>query len=155
MEILISGRAPKPKRKSSVDHETGLLHLPGKEPLPLIGPTSGRAYEKLKQDEKNAVQQKLDWERILRSTYQCLQCRRKFNALASKLGHSEPLSVRPEWRDLGRAVPDSFNLADMYAPTPPMMRQIIGFRCANLKCNGPVVLVEDALDLREAPGGRV
>jgi hypothetical protein len=112
--------------------ETGLIHLKGKEPLPMVGPTSGAEYEKLKKDEKSALQVKQQIERYLRSTVQCTQCKRRWSWFNPKEGWSEKGSVVVKWMS-GHEV----------------------LTCPDLKCAGPCVVVEDAMSVRGVPGGKL
>jgi len=59
-----------------VDHETGMVNVPGVGPLPLVGPTSGREYKNLKEAEAQFEldRAKLNQDRAKR--WQCVQCKR-------------------------------------------------------------------------------
>jgi hypothetical protein len=132
IHIFTKNNPAPPKRKSIVDHETGFIHLPGKEPLPMVGPTSGAEYEKLKADEKKALWVKQQMERYLRSTVQCIQCKRRWSWLNPRPGWSEKGSVFVKWMGANEVL-----------------------TCADKKCAGPCVVVEDAMSLRGVPGGKL
>jgi hypothetical protein len=65
-----------PKRGVWIDHETGLIHGLPEGPQPLVGPTSGRAYEDLKAAEKKNEAAKRVMQRMMLSNWKCTQCRR-------------------------------------------------------------------------------
>lgn len=108
-----------------VDHETGMVNVPGKGELPLIGPTSGSAYEDLKRREKEQYQFMLRLKRAILSTYQCQQCKKKISGA----------HVRIRTTTIGG-----------------LETQLLV--CSDPKCDAPVTLIEDVLDLRQQPGER-
>ena len=116
-----------PKREEiRIDHETGLIHgLPG-GPQPLNGPTTGAEYEALKKKEAQHKQAMHLIRRQMLSTYQCTQCKRKWSGK----------HARVKWR-----TQDGVNMETLV--------------CPDSHCDGPLVLIEDALNLRQAPGGRI
>jgi hypothetical protein len=107
-----------------VDHETGMVNVPGKGDLPLIGPTSGSAYEDLKKREAEQRQFMMRLKRAILSTYQCQQCKRKMSGA----------NIRVRMETIG----------GIQAQT---------LVCSDPKCDAPVTLVEDARDLRQPPAG--
>lgn len=107
---------------TKVDHETGLIHVPGRGNLPLIGPTSGSAYEDLKAKEKQNRAAMLHLKRQMLSTFQCTQCKRK----------QPGTQVRVKW---------------MKTEGVDMETLV----CRDPKCDAPVVMIEDARDLRAIP----
>ena len=109
-----------------IDHETGLIHMPKHQPVPLEGPTSGRAYEELKKEDAINKQRMHFLRRQMLSVYQCTQCQQK---MSGKF-------CRVKWR----------NIDGVQAET---------LVCRDVRCDAPVVLVEDAADLRHVPGGRI
>ena len=68
-----------PKREGVwIDHETGLIHGLPNGPQPLVGPTTGAAYEELKKNEKNHEAANRLLKRQMLSNWQCTQCKRKW-----------------------------------------------------------------------------
>ena len=59
-----------------VDHETGMLHVPGIGDLPLVGPTSGSEYKRLKESEIDKREMNKRLMAVMRKSWQCVQCRR-------------------------------------------------------------------------------
>lgn len=133
MEFFFKSKpeAPKPPASRSpndvwVDHDTGLIHgLPG-GPQPLVGPTTGAAYQELKKNEAKHKQEMHLLKRQILSTYQCIQCKRK----------QPGAFVRMKWE-----IKDGVN-----------MQLLV---CRNPKCDGPVVLIEDAMSLTRPPMGKI
>lgn len=115
-----------PRERIRVDHETGLIHGLPDGPQPLIGPTTGREYEELKKKEKEHGQAMHLLRRQMLSTYQCCQCKRKWSGK----------HARVKWRQT-----EGVNMETLV--------------CPDSHCDGPLVLFEDAADLRHAPGGRI
>ncbi len=105
-----------------INHETGDINVPGKGPLPLIGPTSGAAYEDLKQREKAVNQQLRDLRHSLLSTFQCTQCKEK----------QPGTLIRLKW---------------MVVEGMKMLAPV----CRHVNCDAPAVIIEDARDLRKQP----
>lgn len=129
MDIFVKGNAPKPQHNPNhqyVDHETGLIHRPKMAPVPLVGPTTGSEYEQLKKAEKQNQKLMLLLERQMRSTFQCTQCKKKWPGKFCRI----------KWRTI-----DGVNAETLV--------------CPNQKCDGPVIMIEDAMNLRKAPGGRI
>jgi hypothetical protein len=125
-----------PVKHGFVDHETGLIHLPSGD-LPLVGPTSGMEYEQLKRAEPDAKKARWLIERYLRSILQCTQCKRKFSHF-NPSREREILCRAPRIRWLkveGR-----------------MQESLV---CFDPACDGPVIVAQDILELRDAPGGRI
>lgn len=110
--------------QAKVDHETGLIYVPGKGNLPLIGPTSGAAYEDLKAKEKEHREANLRLRRAILSTYRCTQCKRVQSGA----------NVRVRWMKFHGVEAETLV-------------------CANPRCDAPVVVIEDAANLRAIPGG--
>lgn len=108
---------------TKVDHETGDIHVPGKGNLPLIGPTSGSAYEDLKQKEKENRLAMQRLKRAMLSTFQCTQCHTR----------QPGTDVRVKWGKVEGVE----------------METLV---CRDRKCDAPVVMIEDALNLRAIPG---
>lgn len=108
-----------------IDHETGLIHGLPEGPQPLVGPTTGSEYQELKKKEKQHAQAMHFLKRQILSTYQCTQCKRKWSGR----------DVRVKWRKQ-----DGVNMETLV--------------CPNKKCDGPVIMVEDAANLRHLPGAR-
>lgn len=105
-----------------VDHETGMVNVPGKGELPLIGPTSGSAYEDLKKREKDQYQFMLRLKRAILSTYQCQQCKKKMSG-----GNVRPKTVSIDGIETQILV------------------------CSDPKCDAPVTLIEDVLNVARPP----
>ena len=106
----------------TVNHETGEVHVPGKGNLPLIGPTSGPAYEDLKRKEQEHRASMLRLQRAMLSTFQCTQCHK-----------IQPgTEVRVKWMK----------------PEGVEMETLV---CRDRKCDAPVVMIEDAKNLRAMP----
>lgn len=106
-----------------VDHETGDVHVPGKGNLPLIGPTSGAAYEDLKRKEKEHRASMLRLQRAMLSTFQCTQCKQR----------QPGTEVRVKWMKQEGVE----------------METLV---CRDRKCDAPVIMAEDARDLTKTPG---
>ena len=118
---------PSPKREPiRIDHETGLIYGLPEGPLPMNGPTTGQAYEDLKTKEAENRQMQQHLKRQILSTFQCLQCRRKQSGK----------NVRVKWRK-----EEGVNMETLV--------------CFDTHCDGPVVMIEDALSLTNPPAGRV
>ena len=82
----------KPKKGVYVDYETGLIHAPGKKPLPLVGldvappddqplenapsdpPSLNTKVKRMKEREHQAMELKARMEQLLRSVFLCIQC---------------------------------------------------------------------------------
>lgn len=105
-----------------IDHETGLIHGLPDGPEPLNGPTTGSEYEALKKKEVEHKQAMHLLKRQMLSTYQCTQCKRKFSG---KL-------ARVKWRTT-----EGVNMETLV--------------CPDQRCDGPVVMVADALSLTNPP----
>jgi hypothetical protein len=111
-----ASRNPQKREQIRVDHETGLIHgLPG-GPQPLVGPTTGREYEQLKQNEARNEQVKRLLERRMVTTYQCTQCKRKWPGV----------HVRVKWRKQYGVNMETFVCPDSHcdAPVIPLARQV-------------------------------
>lgn len=108
-----------------IDHETGLIHRPNNEPIELVGPTTGREYEDLKKAEKRNEQAMKLLKRQILSTFQCTQCRQKFSGKFARI----------KWRKV-----QGIDMETLV--------------CFDPKCDAPVVMIEDAMNLRKVPGGR-
>lgn len=128
--IINKGNAEAPRNPHPdqlwVDHETGLIHRPGQAPVELSGPTTGSEYEQLKEREKQNAKLMHLLKRQMLSTYQCTQCRRKFSGKLARI----------KWRQM-----EGVNAETLV--------------CPDSTCDGPVIMVEDARDLRSVPGGKV
>lgn len=109
-----------------IDHETGLIHGLPNGPEPLVGPTTGSEYEALKKKEATHKQAMHLLKRQILSTYQCCQCKRKWPGK----------DVRVKWRKQ-----EGVNMETLV--------------CPDKRCDGPVVVYEDAISLTRPPGGRV
>ena len=105
-----------------VDHETGLIHIPGMEPREMVGPTSGKEYQQFKAAEKEQSRRNIRLRAMMQSTYQCVQCKRKMKGAK--------VLVKYERID-GKVVEV--------------------FTCMDRKCAAPVVMIEDALSLTSPP----
>lgn len=82
-----------PKHEKAVtwiDHEMGLIHIPGKGALPLVGPTTGREYERLKLSEAEKIQFNTRWYAIACQRWKCTQCGRVCRRL--KFAGGRPLA---------------------------------------------------------------
>ncbi len=81
--------------KVRIDHETGIIHGLPAGPQPLVGPTTGRAYEELKQKERLHSLRNAFLERQMLSTFQCTQCKRKQSGknVRVKLDHGAEVLV--------------------------------------------------------------
>ena len=60
----------------TVDHDTGMLHVPGVGPLPLVGPTSGKEYQDLKKSLHGKAELNRRMMDIFRRHWQCTQCKK-------------------------------------------------------------------------------
>jgi hypothetical protein len=96
-----------------IDHETGLIHGLPDGPQPLVGPTSGRAYEELKRNEKNHVAANRVMKRQILSNWKCIQCKRVWK------GSLVRFTIR---------VVNGRNFEE--------------FKCPDSKCDAPVVICE-------------
>lgn len=115
-----------PPNEIWIDHESGLIHgMPG-EPQPLVGPTTGAAYQELKKKEAQHRQEMHLLKRQILSTYQCTQCKRK----------QRGADVRMKWE-----MKDGVNMQLLVCRFP--------------SCDGPVVLIEDAMSLTRPPMGKI
>ena len=115
-----SQRNPFPQKRESVriDHETGLIHGLPEGPQPLVGPTTGRAYEDLKKNEKNhQAAMRLMKGRML-SNWKCIQCKRVWKGSLIRL---------------------CFKTIDG--------KKYEEFRCPDPKCQAPVILHESVADI--------
>lgn len=101
-----------PEKGVWVDHETGLVHIPGKDPLPLVGPTSGSEYDRLKKAEQRFKSDKASLLRLMRATWKCSQCAREWKG--------EDVRVK-------KAAPDTEDVV---------------FVCPDRKCDAPVVILK-------------
>lgn len=108
-----------------IDHETGLIHGLPDGPEPLVGPTSGREYEELKRKESQQKVMNAHLERQMLSMFQCTQCKRKQSGK----------HVRVVWRKM-----DGVNVETLI--------------CSDVKCDGPVIVIQDAGPLIAALKGR-
>jgi hypothetical protein len=81
---------PAPKKRGVwIDHETGLIHGLPNGPEPLVGPTSGKAYEDLKAKEKqNAAASKV-MQRLMLSNWKCTQCKRRWKGTLVRIRFDE------------------------------------------------------------------
>jgi len=104
--------APK-KRGVWIDHETGLIHGLPEGPQPLVGPTSGAAYEELKRNEKNQAALNKVMRRQILSNWKCTQCKRV-------------------WK--GSLVRFSMNVIGG--------KTFESFKCPDTSCDAPVVICE-------------
>lgn len=111
--------------KIRIDHETGIIHGLPDGPQPLVGPTSGKAYEELKAKEALHSQRNALLERQMLSTYQCTQCKRKQSGK----------DCRVKWRKT-----EGVNLETLV--------------CFDPKCDAPVICIQDAGPLIGALKGR-
>jgi hypothetical protein len=116
-------------REMWIDHETGLIHWPAKDnkqPEPLNGPTTGQAYKEFKEAEKkNAALMQL-MKRQMLSRYQCTQCKKKFYGKFARI----------KWRNVDGVQTETLV-------------------CPDSKCDAPVIMIEDAMNLKAAPGGQI
>lgn len=112
--------------KIRIDHETGLIHGLPDGPQPLVGPTSGKAYEELKAKEQKQAVINAHLERQMLSVFQCTQCRRKQSGK----------NVRVKWRKV-----EGVNMETLV--------------CFNPACAAPVVMIQDAGPLMAALKGRL
>ena len=73
----ITQRNPKLRKPLQIDHETGEIVIPGFGRLPLVGPTSGAEYKRLKESEelKRAMNKRLVM--LMSTVYLCVQCKRR------------------------------------------------------------------------------
>jgi hypothetical protein len=101
-----------------VNHETGNVHVPGKGDLPLIGPTSGTAYEELKRKETENQAAMMRLKRAIFSEYQCTQCKRKMSGALTRV----------KWLTLDGVKAEALV-------------------CCDTRCDAPVVMIKDALGL--------
>ena len=108
-----------------VDHKTGLIHRKGHDPVPLNGPTTGSEYEDLKRKEKRNANAMALIRRQMRSTFQCTQCKKTFSGKFARV----------KWRTVQGV----------------LMETLV---CFDSKCDAPIVMIEDGLDVRVIPGGR-
>ncbi len=108
-----------------IDHRDGTIRRPNHAPIPLQGPTTGAEYEELKCKEKQNAKAMALLRRQMASTFQCTQCKRKFSGKFARI----------KWRTVQGV----------------FMETLV---CFNPKCDAPVVMIEDGLDVRVIPGGR-
>ncbi len=111
--------------KVYIDHETGMIHGLPEGPQPLNRPTSGHAYEELKQKESAHAKMNAHLERQMLSTFQCMQCKRKQSGK----------NVRVKWLKQ-----EGVNMETLV--------------CFDSKCDAPVVMIQDAGPLISALKGR-
>jgi len=102
-----------------VNHRDGTIRRPHHEPIPLVGPTTGSEYEELKQKEAQNAKAMQFIRRQMASTYQCTQCKRKFSGKIARI----------KWRNI-----DGVNTETLV--------------CFDQKCDGPIVVIRDALEMR-------
>jgi hypothetical protein len=117
-------RVPTAPGEMYIDHETGLIHRPNHEPIPLQGPTTGSEYEELKRGEERNAKAMAHIRRQMAATFQCTQCKKKFSGKFARI----------KWRNV-----DGVNAETLV--------------CFDSKCDGPIVMIKDPLDLRQG-GGR-
>jgi hypothetical protein len=115
-----------PRSQIRIDHETGLIHGLPNGPEPLVGPTTGSEYQELKKKEATHKEAMHLLKRQILSTYQCTECKRKWSGK----------DVRVKWRKT-----EGVNMETLV--------------CVDRRCDGPVVMIEDAMSLTRPPGGRV
>lgn len=144
-----------------VDHDTGMLHVPGIGPLPLVGPTSGRAYE----DLKKSLHAKADINRrlmdIFRRHWQCTQCKKVWKVKLEPIcqcshffhQHVVSLAYSGQRTCQARNCPCAAFVAAGELPFPKSQPAVrIVWRkppgggpeaevlvCADVKCDGPVI----------------
>jgi len=127
VDIIVKGNAKAPTNPHPdqlwVDHETGLIHRPNHDPVELNGPTTGREYEELKKASQRNEVAMAHMKRQMLSTFQCTQCRTKFSGKFARI----------KWRKV-----DGIDMETLV--------------CFDQKCDGPIIMIEDALDLRKVPG---
>jgi ribosomal protein L37AE/L43A len=132
-----------PHAQIRIDHETGLIHGLPNGPQPLVGPTTGSEYQELKKKEALNKQNELAIRRRMLSTWQCTECKRKFPGRDPRLPRpATPPSryyatdLRVKWRKT-----EGVNVETLV--------------CPDQRCDGPVIMVEDAMSLTHVPGGRL
>jgi hypothetical protein len=108
-----------------INHRDGTIRRPSHAPIPLEGPTTGAAYEELKRKEAQNNKAMAHIRRQLRSRFQCTQCKRKF------MGGN----ARVKWRKVDGVLAETLV-------------------CFDAKCDAPIIMIEDGLDVRVIPGGR-
>lgn len=124
-DLHFGGKNPGRNDELWIDHETGLIHLPGHAPEPVVGETSGKAYQDLKDRDVRRQQMMRHIRRQMLSRFQCTQCKRKFWGK----------DCRVKWRTVDGIMTETLV-------------------CPNVKCDGPTVMIQDALNLREIPSER-
>ena len=130
-------KTPAHPKTGMVDYETGLIRLPGKDPMPLVGPTTGQELQDLKVSDEKAKQLKFHIEHQLRNVWGCTQCKRLFSWFSSNpVRNILKRAPRVKWRKI-----DGVNAETLV--------------CFDPRCDAPIVCVEDALSLVKGPGGRV
>jgi len=72
-----------------IDHETGLIHGLPNGPEPLVGPTSGKAYEGLKAAEQKNEAAKRVMQRMMLSNWKCIQCKRRWKGTLVRIRFDE------------------------------------------------------------------
>jgi len=108
-----------------IDHDTGLIHRPGHDPIEVNGPTTGSEYQELKKREKQNAEAMKHLRRQMASTFQCTQCKKKMSGKYARV----------KWRNV-----DGINMETL--------------ACFDQKCDAPIVMIEDALNVRVVPGAR-
>lgn len=111
-------RPPANPNEVSIDHDRGLIWTPGIGWQPLLGPTSGAAYQELKRKEQERKQLNIHLRRQILSTWRCTECKRVW------IGKD----VRVKWRKV-----DGVNMETLVCPDP--------------RCDGPVIIEKDAFSL--------
>ena len=107
----------------TIDHKTGLIHRKNHAPVELVGPTTGSEYEELKKKEKQNAKAMAHMRRQMAAFFQCTQCKQKFSGKYARI----------KW----------LNLDGVLAET---------LVCKDAKCDAPVIMIEDPLNLRTIPG---
>lgn len=108
-----------------IDHETGLIHRKGQPSIELVGPTTGSEYQELKKAEKKNREAMKHMRRQMASTFQCTQCKKKFSGKRARI----------KWLKLDGVLAETLV-------------------CFDQKCDAPVIMIEDAMNLRTVPGSR-
>jgi hypothetical protein len=124
MKPLFHDSPPHAPGELYVDHKTGLIHRPGHAAIQMNGPTTGRAYEEFKKIEAEAAAKMARMRRMMASTYQCTQCKETFLGAFGKMKNITIDGVEVE-----------------------------ALFCRKTSCGAPIVMVRDALEMRN-PGGR-
>lgn len=118
-----------------VNHETGMIERPGQASIALNGPTSGSEYEQLKAKEVEARAMMLRIKREMLSVHKCPQC--------GWQGRGDGTQAN---RNLGAC---RIKRAKLHGVETELLV------CPNTRCDSPVLRIQDAADLRIAPGGRI